>query len=80
MSGDARTDGPVLHLTLLGNLGNQMIEYMVALKLVSLVPGCRISNVQIPQWNIEHPAIESPGPSCRSDHGSASISRCSPPR
>jgi hypothetical protein len=62
MSGDARTDGPVLHLTLLGNLGNQMIEYMVALKLVSLVPGCRISNVQIPQWNIEHPAIESSGP------------------
>ena len=54
MSGDAGTDGPVLHLTLLGNLGNQMIEYMVAMKLVSLVPGCRISNVQIPQWNIEH--------------------------
>lgn len=55
-------DGPVLHLTLLGNLGNQMIEYMVALKLGSLVPGLRISNVSIPEWNIEHPAIESTGP------------------
>jgi hypothetical protein len=28
MTSDA---GPVLHLTLLGNLGNKLIEYMVAL-------------------------------------------------
>ena len=47
-------DGPVLHLTLLGNFANQMIGYMVALKLVSLVPGCRISNVNMPA--LEHRA------------------------
>ena len=58
-------DGPVLHLTLLGNFANQMIGYMVALKLVSLVPGCRISNVNLPDWNIAHPVIASAGPTVR---------------
>jgi hypothetical protein len=62
MTSDA---GPVLHLTLLGNLGNQMIEYISALKFASLVPGCRISNVRIPERDIEHPAIESGGPVAR---------------
>ncbi|HEY1931391.1 MAG TPA: hypothetical protein VGG99_05220 [Acetobacteraceae bacterium] len=62
---DTVSDDPVLHLTLLGKFANQMIEYMVALKLASLVPGCRISNVRIPHWNIEHPAIDSSGPVAR---------------
>jgi len=56
------SEPPVFHLEPLGLMANQMIEYMAALKFVSLVPGCRISNVHLPRWGIEHPAIESPGP------------------
>ena len=56
------SEPPVFHLQPLGMMANQMIEYMAALKFVSLVPGCRISNVHLPRWGIEWPAIESPGP------------------
>lgn len=62
MTEASNADGPVMHLTLLGNLGNRSIQYMVALKLASLVPGCRISNVSLPEWNIHHPTIEPEGP------------------
>jgi hypothetical protein len=51
-----------MHLMLVGNLGNRTIQYMVALKLASLVPGCRISNVHFREWNIHHPSIGSDGP------------------
>lgn len=40
--------GPVFHITPLGCLGNRMFQYMVALKLTGMVPGCRISNVDSP--------------------------------
>lgn len=53
---------PVFHLRPQGMLVNRMIEYMVALKFVSLVPNCRISNIALPQWGIRHPPIDSPGP------------------
>ena len=43
-------------------MANRMVQYMAALKFASQVPGCRISNVYLPQWGIEQPAIESPGP------------------
>jgi hypothetical protein len=59
---------PVFHLRPLGMLANQMIEYMVALNFASQVPGCRISNISLPQWGIEHPAIASPGPTVAIDH------------
>jgi hypothetical protein len=39
-----------------------MFQYMVALKFHSMVPGCRIANVALPEWGIEHPPLESPGP------------------
>jgi hypothetical protein len=52
----------VFHLEPVGNLGNLMIEYMAALKFASLVPGCRISNIRLPTWGIDHPPIASPGP------------------
>ena len=52
----------VFHVEQQGNLGNQMIQYMVALKFASLVPGCRISNVHLPTWGIDHPAVASAGP------------------
>jgi hypothetical protein len=62
MASGVSTEGPVLHLTLRGNLGNRTIQYMVALTLVGLVPGLRISNARLPEWNIDHPAIPSDGP------------------
>ena len=62
MSGFGTDTSPVFHMEPVGLLANQMIEYMVALKFKSLVPACRISNVHMPAWGIEHPAIDSPGP------------------
>ena len=52
---------PVFHLTPLGRMGNLMIEYMVALKFADMVPGCRISNISIPGWKIDHPPFDTPG-------------------
>jgi hypothetical protein len=54
--------GPVFHLQPMGRLANLMIEYMVALKFAALVPDCRISNISIPAWGINHPSVDSPGP------------------
>ena len=53
---------PVFHLQPMGRLGNLMIEYMVALKFADMVRDCRISNISIPEWNIDHPVVASPGP------------------
>jgi hypothetical protein len=55
-------DGPVFHLNPAGRLANLMIEYMVALKFAHMVRGCRISNISMPAWGIDHPSIDSPGP------------------
>lgn len=54
--------GAVFHLQPMGRLGNLMIEYMVALKFADMVSDCRISNISIPVWNIDHPRLDSPGP------------------
>ena len=57
-----RGHGPVIHLEPNGGrLANQMIQYMVAMKLASLVPNSRISNVHLPDWDIELPTIETGG-------------------
>jgi hypothetical protein len=56
------TDGPVFHVEPQGRLANRMIQYMVALTFQRMVPGTRISNVRIPEWNIDHPPIELPKP------------------
>jgi len=55
-------DGPVFHVEPVGSLAHRMIQYMVALRFASLVPGSRIANVHLPEWGIEHPPIDSPGP------------------
>jgi hypothetical protein len=62
MTGEAVTDGPVFHIEPRGGLASRMIQYMVALKFQSLVPGCRISNVVLPEWGINQPPLDSPGP------------------
>jgi hypothetical protein len=54
--------GPVFHLEPMGRLANLMIEYMVALKFAQMVPDCRISNISIPAWGIDHAPLASPGP------------------
>ena len=54
--------GPVFHLEPMGRLANLMIEYMVALTFADLVGGCLISNIRIPAWGIDHPAVASSGP------------------
>jgi hypothetical protein len=48
---------PVLDVHLIGGMANRMIEYMVVRRLAEAVPGCRISNVQLPEWGIDHPAL-----------------------
>lgn len=52
---------PVCHIVTQGRLGNQLIQWFVALKLQSQVPGCLISNINFPIWNIEHKNIPSAG-------------------
>jgi hypothetical protein len=54
--------GPVFHLNPTGRLANLMIQYMAALKFTQMVPNCRISNMNIPEWGIHHPSIDSDGP------------------
>jgi hypothetical protein len=53
---------PVYHIEHHGRLGNRMIQHMVALKFQSLVPGCLISNADLPIWGIRHPPLDMPGP------------------
>jgi hypothetical protein len=51
-------DLPIVHVSTMGNLANQMIQYMVALSLASRVGRCLISNVGLHGWNIVHPPVE----------------------
>jgi hypothetical protein len=53
---------PVFHLESKECLATRMTDYMVALKFKEVVPNCRISNANIPEWGIYHPPIESLGP------------------
>ena len=56
------TGGPVFHIEPKAGLASRMLQYMVALKFQRLVPGCQIANVMLPEWGIELPPVESPGP------------------
>jgi len=50
--------GPIFHVEPRGGLGSRMFQYLIALKFQELVSNCRISNVRIPEWDIDHPPIE----------------------
>jgi hypothetical protein len=52
---------PIFHINPQGNMGNRMIQFLVAKKLESLVADLRISNAVLPEWEIEHPSIEERG-------------------
>jgi hypothetical protein len=42
----------------MGNMANQMIQYMVALSLASRVGRCVLSHVTLREWDIVHPWVE----------------------
>jgi hypothetical protein len=48
---------PVLDVQLIGGLANRMIEYMVVRRLAAEVAGCRVSNVHLAEWGIDHPIV-----------------------
>ena len=48
---------PVIHISTMGNLGNQMIQYAAAHALASRIGVVRFSNVNLPPFGIQHPAI-----------------------
>ena len=55
-------DAPVIHISTMGNLGNQMIQYAVARALAARIGPVRFSNVNLPHFGILHPVIDSDFP------------------
>ena len=51
----------IFHIKKQGNIGNQMIQFLVAKKLESIVPDLRLSNAVLPEWGIDHPEIAEKG-------------------
>lgn len=43
---------PVVHISRLGNLGNQMFQLMAARSIARRVPGCVISSQDMPSWGL----------------------------
>jgi len=62
VSQSARQPERILDVHLIGGFANRMIQYMVVRSIAAEVEGCRISNVSLPEWNIDHPVVEG-GPS-----------------
>jgi hypothetical protein len=50
-------DAPVVHVAQRGSSANRMIQYMAAHAIAASVPGCRLSGVDLPDWEIHHPEI-----------------------
>lgn len=50
------TSHPVLRIDPVGQLGNQMFQYMVALKLADAVPGLELCGYDMPLWQLSRPA------------------------
>jgi hypothetical protein len=48
---------PVIHISTMGNLGNQMIQYAAAHALAARLGAARFSNVNLPPFGILHPVI-----------------------
>src|SRR5438132_1548798 len=57
MAASSRT-GPVLRINPVGQLGNQMFQYMVALKIRDLVPRLEICGYDMPEWGLSEPVPE----------------------
>ncbi len=48
---------PILHISTMGNLANQMIQFAIAHALAARIGTARFSNVNLPPFGIHHPAI-----------------------
>ena len=47
-----QTDAPVFHTRARGNLGNRMVQHMVALAVQAQAPRTRLTGVDLPEWGI----------------------------
>ena len=57
--------GPVIHVRMLGNIANRMIQYMAALALQSRLPGARVAGISLPEWGLVIPAGDIAEPALR---------------
>ena len=48
---------PIIHISTMGNLGNQMIQFAAAHALAARIGTVRFSNVNLPPFGIHHPPI-----------------------
>jgi hypothetical protein len=55
---NAGPERPVVHISPMGNLGNQMIQYMVARAVADHAGPARLSAVGLPLFGLEHPPID----------------------
>ena len=46
---------PVIYTSRVGNLANQMIQYMAALRIAADLENCQIADVNLPEWKIAFP-------------------------
>src|SRR5215472_16091196 len=61
--GDKETlsaESPVLRVHLSGSLGDRMLQYMVARRIVAEAGECLISDAAVPEWSIDYPCLPSP--------------------
>jgi hypothetical protein len=52
----------LIQVSPMGNVGNRMIQYMVALALAERVPGARIVQIHLPEWRIQIAPFEGDAP------------------
>lgn len=56
--GEQQAAPGVVHISTMGALANQMIQFMIAVALAERAGAVRFSNVDLPVWGIRHPWIE----------------------
>jgi hypothetical protein len=52
----------LIQVSPMGNMGNRMIQYLVALSLAQRVPGARIVQIHLPEWGIGIAPFEGTAP------------------
>ncbi len=52
---------PVVHVNPMGGFANRMMQAMVAMTIASHVPGCVVSNLDLPEWGLRCPAMPASG-------------------
>ncbi len=54
---EPQAEGPVVHVSTMGAVANQMIQFLIAVALAEKAGRARFSNVDLPIWGIRHPWI-----------------------